>query len=225
MTHFVGMVIHDAAETLDQLLAPFDENREVPRYRSATRDELVSGERKRIADYASPTGNYGLYLADPSAYVEGLIFGRAESEPRFNHRHLNYVARDFAAELSWNDQQCHDHAIQFEDDVDADGNTYSTYNPDSIWDWWVVGGRWSSEYVSGDRTNVGTLRSLIKANALKRDLPRVVIDRSGALRLGTEGWWGFTKDDVDEPTWRSKVLDRLEPHTDDELVTFIDLHI
>lgn len=28
-------------------------------------------------------------------------------------------------------------------ETDEDGNIYSTYNPDSKWDWWVVGGRWS----------------------------------------------------------------------------------
>ena len=26
--------------------------------------------------------------------------------------------------------------------TDADGNIYSTYNPDSQWDWWSEGGRW-----------------------------------------------------------------------------------
>ena len=33
---------------------------------------------------------------------------------------------------------------------DADGNITSTYNPESRWDWWVVGGRWSGGLVRKD---------------------------------------------------------------------------
>ena len=34
-------------------------------------------------------------------------------------------------------------ASDYNDNTDDEGNIYSTYNPDSKWDWYQVGGRWS----------------------------------------------------------------------------------
>ena len=34
--------------------------------------------------------------------------------------------------------------------MDEEGNLYSTYNPNSKWDWWVIGGRWSGMLKVGD---------------------------------------------------------------------------
>lgn len=31
----------------------------------------------------------------------------------------------------------------YDNNTDSDGNIYTTYNPDSKWDWWVIGGRFS----------------------------------------------------------------------------------
>lgn len=42
------------------------------------------------------------------------------------------------------DEECWDIiAKKYDDKVDKDGNIYSTYNKDSKWDWYQVGGRWS----------------------------------------------------------------------------------
>lgn len=35
-------------------------------------------------------------------------------------------------------------------EFDADGNITSTYNPDSLWDWYVFGGRWNNMLVKKD---------------------------------------------------------------------------
>ena len=34
-------------------------------------------------------------------------------------------------------------AMEYNNNTDKEGNIYSTYNPDSKWDWYQVGGRWS----------------------------------------------------------------------------------
>lgn len=34
------------------------------------------------------------------------------------------------------------------EELDADGNALSTYNPDSKWDWYSVGGRWSGSLIT-----------------------------------------------------------------------------
>ena len=34
-------------------------------------------------------------------------------------------------------------ADDYDNNTDSDGNIYTTYNPDSKWDWWVIGGRFS----------------------------------------------------------------------------------
>lgn len=44
------------------------------------------------------------------------------------------------------DEECFQNMVSFygydEDRVDEDGNLYTTYNPDSKWDWYSIGGRW-----------------------------------------------------------------------------------
>lgn len=53
------------------------------------------------------------------------------------------------------DEECWDFmAKDYDDKTDGDGNIYSTYNPNSKWDWYCVGGRWSGELVNGDEAKI-----------------------------------------------------------------------
>ncbi len=65
---------------LAKALAPFDENKEVPRYVKYTREQLIEEGREEIAKFRDT--RYAEWLANPAAYIEGTT----------NITHLEYLA-------------------------------------------------------------------------------------------------------------------------------------
>lgn len=87
MSHFTVTVALPGTLTEDQIedalrdaLAPFDENKEVPRYVKYTREGLIEKGRREIEEYKN--SRYAEYLADPAAYAADVT----------NLRHLTYMA-------------------------------------------------------------------------------------------------------------------------------------
>jgi len=78
------------------------------------------------------------------------------------------------------------------DELDSEGNELSTYNPDSKWDWFRVGGRWSNEIIIGDITQ--------NPNDIKRPTYSVVRNNKWCQK-GVMGWFGTAADEVDEADW------------------------
>ena len=143
MSHFTVCVIGENPE--DQL-APYDENVEVPRYVKYTKQELIEKGKKDIEDYKN--GLYAEYLADPAKYELGCT----------NTTHLEFIKNEFPLRLNWTDEEVYNYEIQYEDDMDEDGNVYSEYNPKSKWDWYSLGGRWTGmlKLKHGGKGEIGT---------------------------------------------------------------------
>lgn len=87
MSHFTVTVAlpgtiaeSDIEAELAKVLAPFDENLEVPRYVKYTREQLIEKGRQGIAEFRD--AGYAKYLKDPVAYIEGSS----------NIAHLEYLA-------------------------------------------------------------------------------------------------------------------------------------
>lgn len=95
MSHFVVAVIHREDQSVDDLLAPYDESISVAPYIRKTKEEAIKYARE----------NY------PSC------------KDKSDEECYKYYANGY--------------------DTDEDGNIISTYNPNSKWDWYVIGGRWS----------------------------------------------------------------------------------
>ena len=135
MSHFSVAVITKGCPTLDdieEILKPYDENRDVLHYIS--REELIKQVRDDIDSYAKTS--YADYLKDKEKYVETY---------KDNPNHIKYITKIFPEKLKWTDEQCYQSAISsYEaEDIMPDGSIKSTYNPDSKWDWWEIGGRWA----------------------------------------------------------------------------------
>jgi tetratricopeptide (TPR) repeat protein len=129
MSHFAVLVIGDNVE---EQLAKFDENIEMPRYVKATKAELIEKQRQDILEYKK--NYYDVYMADPEAYSVGA---RIE--------HINYLANEFPLRLNWTDEELYAEATKYyeESEIGPEGEAYSTYNPDSKWDWYQIGGRYA----------------------------------------------------------------------------------
>jgi len=141
MSHFAILVIGDNVE---EQLAKYDENIEMPRYVKHTKEELIAKEKESIEEYKNTT--YAEYLADPVKYAENVN----------NEGHLKYLREDFPKKLEMNDEEIYQYAMRYydEDQIGPNGEVYSTYNPDSKWDWYEVGGRWAGTIAVKDGVEI-----------------------------------------------------------------------
>jgi len=77
-------------------------------------------------------------LKDPKKY---------QGDKKDDHPHIEYFRKGFPLKLKWTDEEIYQDQIDYYDkeNIGEDGEVYSTYNPDSKWDWYVIGGRWRNQ--------------------------------------------------------------------------------
>ena len=134
MSHYAVAVFTDGTQTVDELLEPFCENVEVEPYISRTRQEIIERGRE-IANRAK----------------EKLSNGRTLSSDEREAMECK-TDDDFYAFARYEDYA-----------YDEDGNELTTYNPQSKWDWYEIGGRFSHAFdvfgVDPAGTKVGDIKT------------------------------------------------------------------
>jgi hypothetical protein len=215
MTHFPVLVF---GGDVDRQLVPYHEGLEVPEYdtecwclehnlRVAVRaemDRLFPGGYQALRQSFARTDR-GPTAGEDARWQEHIRTYR-EEEDRLEHELA--AAKTPSADC---------------DECRGTGTVRSTYNPDSKWDWYVVGGRWSGEIVLKAGSGVDT--------ALAGDvdwdrtlIPTAVVAEGHYRGLGRVGWWGYVdrtnKESWDE--WFRTFRAGLPPETP---VTLCDLHI
>lgn len=164
MSHFTVLVIGDNPE--DQL-AKYDESLEVKTI--IPKADLIAKEKQYVENYKN--GTYAEFLADPKAYKEGCS----------NEGHINYLENEFPKKLEWTDEDFYQEAIRHieEKNINEDGSVTSYYNPDSKWDWYQLGGRWTGFFLkkvgaSGTQGSPGIMTKAAAADRIdqgrKRDI-------------------------------------------------------
>lgn len=73
---------------------------------------------------------------DENTEVEPYIRYTRQEAIDFVREHWGDWAKDKSDDECWNEI-----ADEYDNNTDENGNIYSTYNPDSKWDWWSYGGR------------------------------------------------------------------------------------
>lgn len=132
MSHFtVGVITKSGTRNeVRKLLAPFDEGLDVKTITS--KEEIVEKAKQWIVDYMeSPT--YKEFTKDPVEYAKDK--GKA---------HMDFLMSEFPKMRKMTDDELHQRETEHLDPEDMlpDGSVISYYNPNSKWDWWVIGGRW-----------------------------------------------------------------------------------
>ena len=234
MSHYTVAVIHHPHQEIEELLAPYSENLEVPKYISYTKAQAIEHVRKYWKD------------------VDGL-----------------------------SDEECYAKmAADYEDDMkDSDGNLYSTYNPQSKWDWWTEGGRWGgllrrkSDGEECDSEEIGNLDfamddaefkraarfwDVVVEGAPQKDGEEIrsiwtpeyykshygtkekyakamasfntyaVLTPDGVWHApGEMGWWGCSSESGDEmQDWNEHYMERfIESADPNDILTIVDCHI
>lgn len=115
------------------------------------------------------------------------------------------------------------------------GRYTSTYNPDSKFDWWVIGGRWSGywapEGAEPTHHEWNGPRYALKEDVKRvRDIPsdkrpRAVVTPDGLWhQRGEAGWFGVFNDAMDREQWE-QVTNAIYSEHLDHLAVCCDLHI
>lgn len=157
MSHYAVMVIcrKGTGDDVESLLAPYDENLEVAPYVRKTKAQLIAEEIENILT-ARRSHQAALAAESEEAYLK---LAEASDEPCY--RNYAYAKNDVPEKLltvDIDDEEAVYKLLREEwtDDIfDEDGGLISTYNPNSKWDWYEIGGRWddSLKLKEGGKTN------------------------------------------------------------------------
>ncbi len=155
MSHFSVIVCIDDPGKLEQMLAPFDENREIDPYRDYEKgepgDHWLYGSLKRAVEHVA--NGTGIKPYKPDEF--GWSSASSKQTPEEQRRELEADAELFRSlpdPVTWADiARIYNERYPDEERpllVDDSGRAYtmSTYNPDSKWDYWRIGGRWAGYF-------------------------------------------------------------------------------
>jgi len=260
MSHYYTVVlipgdtkVQKIHETVEKLLAPFDENIEADEYEREC--YCVSWKAKRAGTDAAQSFKSMDDLRDEfNEKYRGLrneqndyIFGRitlSAKEADELEQELDRLWEDHVAEYKRIEKEATESHPLFDkpdpecEDCNGTGMEKSTYNPESKWDWWVVGGRWNGAITSDpknseDGFNFGHEYHNLESNTIKvaelpkpipRDIiPFAIITPDGSWNeKGKMGWWGVVTDKQDD--WVEVARQILEEHRNC-IAVGCDLHI
>ena len=209
MSHFVGLCFGDNWEdNLDQ----YYEGLEVEHYVVYTKDEAIDEVKKTHAnsyEYA----------------VKALQ--QTDLNPKMIEHYQSIV--DKGLFISYEDAW--EEAKDWGYEIDENENLLSTYNPDSKWDWYSVGGRWGGflHYKDADpgfeETNVAYIHEL-DMNYLLEHIPFCFVTEDGEWKeKGEMGWWCSVSNEKSEEIWKQQFVDYVKSLDESCLVTVVDFHI
>lgn len=128
------------------------------------------------------------------------------------------------------DNEAYDWYVEYwECDTDADGNITSTYNPESKWDWYEIGGSWKGylplkdgEYADQCRVDDVDWSKFYKEHGS----PFCIITPDGEWQeCGKMGWWGAVSNRCPKDEWDELAVGLTSSLPADTLVTVVDFHI
>jgi len=218
MSHFAVYVFtnEDSDRDVESLLAPYNEEIIVAPYIKYTKQQAIQEVREDIEDYKNST--YKEFLNDPESYKK-----------RYNNKdHIKYLEEDFPKKLNWSDEECFEYLSQYydEDEVDSEGNLWSTYNPNSKWDWYDDnGGRWKDCLITkeGENTNEDYVSEI---DWDKTPAPFAFVDSYGRwYERGRMGWWGIVTNEKDKDEYVDSFKRFVESLPEKINVTVVDCHI
>ena len=211
MSHFCVYVFHDENTTIDELLAPYDENIEFAPYVLYTKEQAIAKVRSDIEEYKNSI--YKEYLADPVKYKEK--WGH-------NKNHIDYLENEFPKKLNWTDEECYDEIVKWYREsgmVNENGSILSTRNPKAKWDWYQVGCRWRGG-IPGDKVKM----SEIDIDTI--DTPYAFVTTDGEwVECGQMGWFGISLNEMNDDEWDAKFREYLKTLDKDIILTLVDCHI
>lgn len=128
MSHFSVAVFTDENTTVEDLLEPFCEDIKVEKYIAYTKEQVIENGKKEIKSLKS---TYKKYMNNKRAFRRNF---------KNNVSYLRFIKK-VPLMLKWDDERIYKFALRYysSDKISEDGGIYSTYNPNSKWDWYTIG--------------------------------------------------------------------------------------
>ena len=177
MSHFVGLCFGTCWE---DHLDYYDESRDVEPYVKYTKQEAIIRE-KQIQER-----NYEYAI-------------KAIEEDSIPQERLTQLNQIIAKGMCISDAVAWEGVKQWGYPLDEDENLLSSYNPDSKWDWYSIGGRWDGFLVLKERDEEGGIIETNEALVGEVDWeymlehkfpPFCYVDEDGEwFEKGEMGWW------------------------------------
>ena len=141
-------------------------------------------------------------------------------------RHKDTYYKESPERLNWSDEDFYKYAIRYidEDKILPDGSVEENYNPNSKWDWWEIGGRWSGMINGDDSARVGDVIDTLPDDFVTY----AVVTPDGLWHApGEMGWFGCSTDtDLEWDEWqrnyKKRYLDTADPNWH---IFIVDCHI
>lgn len=213
MSHFVGLCFGDYWESN---LDAYDEGLEVEEYIVYTKDEAIDIVKQNHA----------------KAYESAIEYLRKSDITESSKEYYQSII-DKGLFISYEDAW--KKVLDWGYKLDDEENLLSTYNPDSKWDWYSIGGRWSGFLCTKEKDDEGNPIRVNQAQFKDIDwdymfenriIPfNYVTEEGGWCEKGEMGWWGMTTNEMEQDDWDDNFKRYLKLVEDDCLVTVIDFHI
>ena len=246
MSHFTVLVIYQGTieqsnSKVEELLAPYDEQLEVPEYETScgcvdlqARTEAREAANKNVMPFEQLRQQYWdkIKELEESKYSKEM----KQLKERNDNEGLYDLKNRIQKEISWEDHiksyvDCENQVLLSNPkhdlpdlkctDCDGTGKRMTTYNPKSKWDWYAIGGRWS-----GKMSKSGS--DVVPVEDIKKDfVPFAIVDSSGVWHeKGNMGWFAIVVNEKDEEEWKKEVRKQIKLHLDEKYISvLVDCHI
>lgn len=213
MSHFIGLCFGDNWENdLEQ----YYEGLEVEAYIRYTKEEAI----EKAKGYHTSNYEYALKQLESDTITP---------------ENLAHYTKIVNAGCSLTDQDAWKQIQDWGYQIDDEGNLLTTYNPDSKWDWYSIGGRWSGFLPLKEKDKDGNPLESNEAYFHEIDWeylfeykypPFCFVTEDGEwIEKGEMGWWGVSFNEQPEDDWNTQFKKYLDTVDSDCLVTVIDFHI
>ena len=215
MSHFIGLCFGDWWESN---IDPFAEDLQVEEYVVHTKEEAI---QIAIMDHNEN-------------YEQAIKHINDDSLSEYMH---NYYTKITARGPSLTNEQAWEIVKEWGYKIDKNDNLVSSYNPDSKWDWYCIGGRWDGYLYLKETDSEGNRIEVNHAYMDEIDWDYMfeqnrcpfcyVTEEGDWIERGDMGWWGCVSNEKDSNIWESEFknyIKSLDPE-DNLLVTVVDFHI
>lgn len=206
MTHFtVGIVIPSGVSDIDGYVA-----RQMDPY-------FEHGEAEPYVCYSLEQA-----AADIATSIHRLELIISRNEPMYD---IDKCRELLAGLRTATPQQRYEEQLRFHERFNDRGEPISTYNPDSKWDWYVIGGRWDG-WVHDKKTAAESVEdnsALVAEAVLRGKIPHAVITPDGQWHeRGQMGWWATLL--TENENWEQEARALLSPYAG-HFFLILDAHI
>lgn len=113
--------------------------------------------------------------------------------------------------------------------LDDEGNQWSTYNPNSKWDWWTIGGRWAGllNNTAGRKAEKYNGKDILRRRDLRQpESTFAYLTKDGEwVEKGQMGWFGMASNEQDQELWDKAMAEYLLTVPGEDWLVLVDCHI